>query len=71
MRSNRRPTDAGAVVHRGVDGKDGRTFGGAIAFEDAEAEFLHPDLAGFGLDALGTGDDQAHAVEVIGVGVRA
>ena len=60
---------AGAEMHRRVDGDDGRAFRGAIAFEDAQAELLHPGLARFGLHALGTRHHQAHVEEVVGVGI--
>ena len=33
------------------------------------AEFLHPDVARFGLHALGAGHDEAHIVEIVRVGV--
>ena len=59
------------VVHRRVDGEDGRAFGGAIAFENAQAEFLHPEFARLRLDALGAGHDEAHVEEIIRMGVAA
>ncbi len=64
------PADgAGAVMHRRVDGKNRRAFGGAIAFENAQPEFFHPEFAGFRLHPLGPGHDQAHVEEIIGIGV--
>ena len=52
-----------------MSGQYRRAFGGAIAFENALAEFLHPDLAGFRLDAFGAGDDEADIVEIVRMGV--
>ena len=60
---------AGLVVHRRVEGNGWRTFGGAIALENAQAEFLHPDIARLGLDALGARHHEAHVEEIIRVGI--
>jgi hypothetical protein len=56
---------AGAIRHRRVDGKDGRGFGSAVSFKDADAEFFKPS----GTDRLGeffrTGNNVAQAVKII------
>ena len=46
----------------------GERLGDAIAFEDAEAELLHVELARLGLHRLRAGDDVAQRAEVVGVG---
>ena len=69
MPSSRRP----AVPERNCSGvltaRTGAHSVHAVAFEDAKAELLHPDVARLRLDALGAGDDVAHGVEVVGMGV--
>ena len=56
-------------MHRRIDGDDRRTFGGAIAFQNAQAEFLHPDFPRLLLDALGARHDEADVEEVVRMGV--
>ena len=69
MPSSRRPTVPDSIMHRRIDGKHRRAFGDAIAFENAQAELLHPGLAGFRLHPLGAGHDEAHGVEIVRMGV--
>src|SRR6185436_16959874 len=49
-------------VHRRVDGKRRRRLGGAVAFEDPDAELLEPHPPRLGLHALGAGEYVAHRV---------
>ena len=56
-------------MHRCVDGNHRRAFGRAIAFEDAQAEFLHPRLARFRLHPLRPRHHEAHVEEVIRMGI--
>ena len=59
----------GAIGHGGIDRQHGGRFGGAVAFEDADAEFFKPQLAHRLRQLLGAGDHIAHAEEVVRVGV--
>ena len=56
------------VEHRRVQRQHRRRLGDAVALEDANPEFLAPDIAGRLLDRLGPGDDIADRAEIIGVG---
>ncbi len=56
------------VAERGVHGQCGRGLGGAVAFEDANAEPFVPDFLRGGLEFLGSGEDVAQRVEIVVVG---
>ena len=58
----------GLEMHRCVGGEDGRGFGGAVAFKNAQAKFLRPDPPGFVLDLLRPGEDVTNVIEIIGMG---
>ncbi|MND95954.1 hypothetical protein D3C80_882230 [compost metagenome] len=61
--------DAAAPAgHRHVDRHHRRALGDAVAFEDADAELVDPQLAHLVVEALGAGDHVAQAAEVVGVG---
>ena len=54
-----------------VDAEAGRAFGGAVAFEEADAEFLRPGVRGGFLQFFGGGEQIAHGAEVVGIGLAA
>jgi hypothetical protein len=54
-------------MHRRVHRDDRRAFGGAIAFHDAQAEFLGIGRTRFGAHLFRAGKDVAQRVEIIGM----
>ena len=54
-------------LHSGIDAEARATFGGAVAFKDADAVFLRPCLEGGHLGFLGAGKEVAQGVKVVGM----
>ena len=63
-----RADGAGTVGHRGIDRQHRGGFGGAVAFENAQAELFEPQAAHVVGKFLRPGNDIAQAVEIIGMG---
>ena len=59
------PDRSRLVSKRRIQRQYRRAFGRAIAFHDAQAEFLEPQSGHLGIELLRAGDDVAHAVEII------
>src|SRR5690606_14767998 len=57
------------VVHGRVGGQYRRGFRGSVAFQHAKSEFFHPYPAGVRLQLFRAGEDVAHTVEIVWMGV--